>query len=76
MTLPALDGIPEKLQALLTYDASSPLIFSSTRLNIGCSIAVPPLFSIRYFTLFLPFCIEGKQIFFFFFPTCSMIDKK
>ena len=29
MTLPALDGIPEKLQALLTYDASSPLIFSS-----------------------------------------------
>ena len=29
MTLPALDGITEKLQALLTYDASSPLIFSS-----------------------------------------------
>ena len=28
MTLPALDGIPEKLQALLTYDASSPLILS------------------------------------------------
>lgn len=24
-----MDGIPEKLQALLTYDASSPLIFSS-----------------------------------------------
>ena len=38
MTLPALDGIPEKLQALLTYDASSPLIFSSTRLYFGSSI--------------------------------------
>ena len=42
MTLPALDGIPEKLQALLTYDASSPLIFSSTRLYFGSSIALPP----------------------------------
>ena len=29
MTLPATDGLWEKLQALLTYDASSPLIFSS-----------------------------------------------
>ena len=29
MTLPATDGILEKLQALLAYDASSPLIFSS-----------------------------------------------
>ena len=29
MTLPATDGIMEKLQALLSYDASSPLIFSS-----------------------------------------------
>ena len=29
MTLPALLAITEKLQALLTYDASSPLIFSS-----------------------------------------------
>ena len=29
MTLPATDGIMEKLQALLAYDASSPLIFSS-----------------------------------------------
>ena len=29
MTLPATDGLWEKLQALLTYDATSPLIFSS-----------------------------------------------
>ena len=29
MTLPATEGIPEKLQALFTYDTSSPLIFSS-----------------------------------------------
>ena len=29
MTFPATDGIMEKLQALLSYDASSPLIFSS-----------------------------------------------
>ena len=29
MPLPATDGILEKLQALLAYDASSPLIFSS-----------------------------------------------
>ena len=29
MTLPATDGFWEKLQALLTYDATSPLIFSS-----------------------------------------------
>lgn len=29
MMLSAIEGIPEKLQAMLTYDASSPLIFSS-----------------------------------------------
>ena len=29
MTLPATDGIAERLQALLAYDSSSPLIFSS-----------------------------------------------
>jgi len=29
MTLPVTDGLPEKLQTLLAYDASSPLIFSS-----------------------------------------------
>ncbi len=29
MTFPATDGITDKIQALLTYDASSPLIFSS-----------------------------------------------
>ena len=32
MTLPATDGIAERLQALLAYDSSSPLIFSRTRL--------------------------------------------
>ena len=29
MTLPATDGFWDKVLALLTYDASSPLIFSS-----------------------------------------------
>ena len=38
MTLPATDGFWDKVLALLTYDASSPLIFSSTRLYFGSSI--------------------------------------
>ena len=42
MTLPATDGIAERLQALLAYDSSSPLIFSSTRLYFGSSIVLPP----------------------------------
>ena len=42
MTLPATDGFWDKVLALLTYDASSPLIFSSTRLYFGSSIALPP----------------------------------
>ena len=32
MTFPATDGITDRLQALFAYDASSPLIFSRTRL--------------------------------------------
>ena len=39
MMLPATDDIAARLGALLTYDASSPLIFSSTRRYTGFVIA-------------------------------------
>ena len=45
MTLPATDGIAERLQALLAYDSTSPLIFSRTRLYLGVSIFRPTPFS-------------------------------
>ena len=38
MTLPATDGIMEKLQALLSCDASSPLIFSSAAFSAQSSM--------------------------------------
>ena len=52
MTLPATDGIAERLQALLAYDSSSPLIFSSTRLYFGCSIGNTPRIKINDSSLF------------------------
>ena len=38
MTLPATDGFWDKVLALLTYDASSPLIFSSAAFSAQSSM--------------------------------------
>ena len=47
MMLPATDDIAARLGALLTYDASSPLIFSRTLLYFTSSIGVFLYFLLR-----------------------------
>ena len=57
MTFPATDGITDRLQALFAYDASSPLIFSSTLLYFGSSIRILP------HVFFIPSVDKGRRSF-------------